>query len=313
MNTIPAQSLQNDVVPPIIGTSNVYFLPTIDRSRLKIGQSSVPPYRINGLSRVYPEIDLTRAVIVEVDAPQIETALHIVFSDRREILPVRADGYTEWFVGDFIEEALTVLDTIARHRGIKYRVIRNVDSLLANFRAQNPNAGKRTPRLTRSERSVRAELAKANMCEAVVEHAQHFCDRIAESDFDSVVRCSGHAYLARTVYRANVPECWDSKSGHHGSFWGQRFAEASFANVKVYGGMCVFPMLNPPIFGAVDDTHGREYFRICQDRPVIECIDTLDLFSPLAFDELWRLLDKLPVVELPGEWPDLPTSVATRQ
>lgn len=303
---IPTQFSQNSPVPPATGTNHVYFLPTIDGSRQKIGQSIVPLDRIAGLSRVYPEIDLARAVIVAVDSHQIETALHIVFSGRREIRPVRADGYTEWFVGDFIDEALNVLDTIASHRGAEYRVIRNVDSLLNDYLVQHPNAGQRAPRLTSAERSASAEQAKVRMREAAIEHAQCLCDRIAESDFDSLVRCGGEAYLARTVLRSDAPECWCPQTGHRGSTWGKRFAESSMANLEVDGAKCLFHVLNPPIFGVVDEAQGREYFQICQGRPVSDANSTSDLFSPAAFAELWRVLDELPLIEQPGEWPDQP-------
>lgn len=306
MNTIPAQSSQNTPASPLVGVNHVYVLPTFDLTRLKIGRSIDPLDRIAALARLYPEIDLARSVIVEVDTHQIETVLHAIFGQRREIRPIRSDGYTEWFRGDFLDEALALLDTIAAHRGVRYCVIRNVDGLLANYLAMHPNAGRRAPRLSATERSARVEEAKAHMREAAIAHGQHVGDRISESGFDSIVRCGGHAYLARTVSRELAPECWDRKAGHHGSIWGQRFAEASMADIEVDGASCLFHMLNPPIFGAMDETEGREYFRISQDRPVSACDGSSDLFSPAAFAELWRVLDELPVVELPGEWPDQP-------
>jgi len=293
-------------VPPVTGTDHVYFLPTFDRTLLKIGRSIDPLERIAGLVRIYAEIDLTRAVIVAVDSPRIEAALHAIFSHRREILPVRTDGYTEWFSGDCLDEALGLLDTIASHRGAQYRVFRSVDGLVADYLAQHPNAGQRAPRLSAVERGARAAQAKVRMREAAIEHARCLCDRIAESDFDSLVRCGGNAYLARTVDRETAPECWCPQTGHHGSIWGRRFAQGSMADIEVDGGRCLFHMLNPPVFGAVDETHGREYFRICQCRPDEYGDPTPDLFSPAAFAELWRVLDELPVIELPGEWPDLP-------
>lgn len=295
---------QSNHIPPVTGTNHVYLLPTSDCTLLKIGRSIDPLDRIAGLARIYPEIDLARAVIVAVDSHRIETVLHTIFGLRREIRPIRTDGYTEWFSGDCLNEALNVLNTIASHRGAEYRIIRNVDSLLNDYLTQHPNAGQRAPRLTNAERSARAEQAKVRMREAAIEHAQCLCDRIAESDFDSLVRCGGEAYLARTVLKCDAPECWCPQTGYRGSIWGKRFAESSMANLEVDGAKCLFHMLNPPIFGALDEAQGREYFQICQERPVSDVISTSDLFSPAAFAELWRVLDELPVIEMPGEWPD---------
>lgn len=297
---------------PATVTNYVYFLPTIDGTRQKIGRTIAPFERIPGLVRVYPEINLARAVIVAVDSHRIETALHIIFSGRREVRPVRCDGYTEWFVGDFIEEALSLLDTISAHRGNAYRVFRNVDALLAAYLADHPEAGQRVPHLTIAERSTRAALAEARLREAAIEHAQHVCDRIAEIDFDALVRCGGRSYLARTVVRNEAPECWDPKAGHWGSLWGQRFAQACRADIKVDGGSCAFSMLCPPVFAAVDDTHGREYFQISANRPARNTRDSIETVTAPAFAEFWRVLDELPVVEQPGEWPNLPETGATR-
>lgn len=303
---------QSAPFPSATCTNYVYLLPTTDGTRQKIGRTIVPFERIPGLVRIYPEIDLARAVIVAVDSHRIETALHIIFSGRREVRPVRSDGYTEWFVGDFIEEALSLLDTISAHRGNAYRVFRNIDVLLADYLAGHADAGQRAPRLTIAERSARAALAEARLREAAIEHAQHVCDRIAESDFDALVRCGGQAYLARTISREEAPECWDPKTGHWGSLWGQRFAQACRADIKVDGGSCAFPMLCPPVFGAVDDTHGREYFQISANRPARNTRDSIETVTAPAFAELWCVLDELPVVEQPGEWPNQPETGATQ-
>lgn len=304
----PHNAIQDGRIPPVTGINHVYFLPTVDRTRLKIGRSTDPVVRIAGLARVYPEIDLASSVIVAVDSHQIETALHTIFGQRREILPIRSDGYTEWFRGDFLDEALALLETIAAHRGVQYRVIRNVEALLADYLAQNPSAGERNPRLSAAERASRAEEAKVLMREAAIEHARSLCDKIVEANFDSVVRCCGQTYLARTVSRVDAPECWDPTTGHYGSTWGKRFARESMANIEIDGSHCLFHMLNPPVFGAIDEDVGREYFMIYQDRPLTDRDGKYDLFSPAAFGELWNLLDQLPVIDLPGEWPELPES-----
>jgi hypothetical protein len=47
---------------------------------------------------------------------------------------------------------------------------------------------------------------------------------------------------------------------------------------------------------------------IYQDRPLADRDGKYDLFSPAAFTELWRVLDQFPMIDLPGEWPELPES-----
>lgn len=298
-------AIQDGCIPPVAGINHVYFLPTADRARLKIGRSIDPLDRIAGLARLYPEIDLASSVIVAVDSPRIETALHAIFEQRREVRPVRADGYTEWFVGDFLDEALSLLDVIASKRGGDYRVFHHVDALIADHLTSNPNPPQRAPRLSAAERSARAAEAWDLMRDAAIEHAQTLCDRIIESGFDSVVRCSGQSYLARTVTPADAPECWHPETGYRGSVWGRQFSEASMADLNVAGGHCLFHMIDPPVFGAMDATQGREYFRICKDRPATNGNGPLDAISGPAFAELWRVLDELPVIELPGQWPEL--------
>lgn len=297
-------------------THRVYILPTADGSQSKVGQTGTELNRVMTMKCLYPEIDLTRSVIVEVDSHQIERALHIAFGPRRQARSVRCDGFTEWFRGDLVDEAIDFLATMAACRGVNYRVIRNIDALIREQRPPMPRLVERAPHLSAAERSARAELAKVRMREAAIEHGQRVGDRIAESGFDSLVRCGGYAYVARTVLRADAPECWDPKTGHHGSVWGRRFAESSMADIHVDGASCLFHMLNPPVFGAIDAAHGREYIRIYQDRPIADGGGTSDpdIFSPAAFGALWRVLDQLPVIELPGEWPDLPeTGVAGLQ
>lgn len=293
---------------PVTGADHVYVLPTFEGTRIKIGRSVAPLERIAGLTRVYPEINLSRAVIAEVDSPRIETALHAIFDQRREARPDRSDGYTEWFVGDFVEEALSALDNIAAHRGSKFRLFRNVDGLMADYLARNPNAGQRAPRLTPAERKARAEQAWDLMREAAVKHAQELGDRIAESGFDNVVRCAGYVYLARTVSREQAPECWHPNTGHRASIWGRQFAEAGLADIEVAGGHALFRLIEAPIFGASDETHGREYFRICRDRSETDSGGPIAAITKPAFDELWLALEHLPLVDLPGEWPELPES-----
>lgn len=287
-------------------THRVYILTTADETQSKVGRTESEYSRVVTMKCRYPEIDLTRSAIIEVDSHQIEKALHIAFAPRRQPRASRGDGFTEWFRGNLVDEAIEFLEIVAACRGVTYRVTRNIDALIREQRAPMLRSFERTPRLSSAERSARAEEAKVRMREVAVEHAQTLCDRIVEANFDSVVRCGGHAYLARTVLRVDAPECWCSKTGHHGSVWGRRFAYESMANIEVDGARCLFHMLNPPVFGAIDEAYGREYFMIYQDRPVADRNGKSDLFSPPAFAELWRVLDELPVIEQPGERPDLP-------
>jgi len=294
-------------------THRVYILTTADETQSKVGRTESEYGRVVAMKYRYPEIDLSRSAIVEVDSHQIEKALHIAFAPRRQPRASRGDGFTEWFRGNLVDEAIEFLEIVAACRGVTYRVTRNIDALIREQRLPMPRFVERAPRLSAAERSARAEQATIRMREAAVEHGQQIGDRIAESGFDSLVRCGDYAYVARTVLRANAPECWDPKTGYHGSIWGRHFADSSMADLQVEGASCRFHLLNPPVFGAIDDAHGREYFRICQGRPVAEGggKPDPDLFSPAAFSELWRVLDELPVIELPGEWPDLPETGAT--
>lgn len=305
MNQVSAKSCQKRFSLPVTGDDHVYLLPTYDRTLVKIGRSIDPLDRIAGLASLYPEIDLAHSIVVAVDSPKIETALHAIFDLRREPRPIRCDGYTEWFNGDCLDEALAMLDAIATQRGSDYRVFYNVDALIADHQTRNPNPTQRAPRLSAAERSVRAAQAWDLMQYAAIEHAQALGDRIIESGFDSLVRCAGHAYLARTVTPTDAPECWHPETGYRGSIWGRKFSEASMADINVAGGHCLFHMIDPPVFGEMDASHGREYFRICKARPVMHGSGPLDAISGPAFAELWRVLDELPVVGLPGEWPDL--------
>lgn len=283
---------------PIVGDHHVYFLPTFDNTEVKIGYSADPLDRIAGLSNIYRNIDLSRAVILNVDTRRVETILHSVFGMRREPLEKRADGYTEWFKGDLLDEVVAFAQQVAQRRGTAYPVFRNVDCLLQEYRAQNPHAGERAPRLTRGERQARAENAPHLLREAILDRTLEFINVLYEGDFDTIVRHGGHAYLTRTVYRQQEPECWAQKGGHAGSHWGRRLAQQALVSVCVDGGSCAFHLLSFSTFVPLDEAHGHEYFRISQLRPGTSGNRVeLPNLTDVAFGELWNALEHLPVID----------------
>lgn len=279
---------------PIVGHHHVYFLPTLDNAEVKIGYSADPLDRIADLVNVYRNIDLSRAVILNVDTRRVETILHSVFGMRREPLEKRADGYTEWFKGDLLDEAVTFAQQVAHHRGVEYPVFDNVDRLLQEYRIQNPHAGERAPRLTRAEQEARAENAPHLLREAILVRTLEFINALYEGDFDAIVLHGGHAYLTRTVYRQQEPECW----AHAGSHWGRRLAQQALVSVCVDGGSCTFHLLSFASFVPLDDSYGHEYFRISQLRPgASDNRVGLPSLTDVAFEELWNALEHLPVVD----------------
>jgi hypothetical protein len=297
LNTLP---FAPESTLPITGQPHVYILPTHQHDQLKIGRSIDPLGRIAGLTNIYPNIDLTRAVILGVDSHRIETVLHTVFGCRRIIQKQRVDGYTEWFRGDFVEEALALAQKVAQHRGTDYRVFGNVAHLLQTYRTQYPNAGQRTPRRSKAERSARAPFIESRLQEAILDHTQRFIDTLcSEREFDAIVHYAGNAYLARTVYLSDEPECWLGHGGFSRSVWGNQLARLAQINVQVEGGSCSLHLINPPIFSRLDGERGREYFRISERHPNSAALgkNPPSLTDP-AFAELWRALDHLPKVEV---------------
>jgi len=283
---------------PIVGQSHVYILPTQDQTQLKIGRSIDPVVRIAGLANIYPSIDLSRSLIIGVDSHRIENVLHTVFSLRRKALETRTDGYTEWFTGDFVEEALTFTQLIAQHRGVAYTVFGNVDRLLQECRARNPLVGQRAPQLTPDERKVRTQLAKILLREAILDHTQRFIDVLYEYDVDAIVHHEGNAYLARTVHREQEPEGWQCEGSRPYTDRGRHLARQAQISVQAEGSSCMFHLLQPPIFVPCDADIGREYFRISEPRPGSLALPANDLFlTEIAFAELWSAIEHLPVLE----------------
>ena len=283
---------------PLAGRMHVYLLPTEDNSRLKIGRSLNPLDRIAGLRTIYPEIDLSRSVIVEVDSNRIESVLHTVFGKRRQTPLTRKDGCTEWFAGDITKEVLALLEAIAWRRDTEYPVFHGVDALMRNHLARNPNAGQRTPRLTKRERLARVPMVEASLREVITEQTHRFLDFLWERPFDNIVRFEGKSYLARSVWRGDEPECWHPDRGARGSDWGRRLAEMSLISARVDGGSAMFSLIGCPIFSAITDHEGREYFQICKETS-LKSDSTLarELPDAIAFALMREAISDLPVIE----------------
>lgn len=245
-------------------THHVYILPTHDRSRAKIGRTrnGAPLDRITTLACTYPEIDLSGAVIVEVDTHKIEQVLHIAFGPRRERQGRRRDGFSEWFLGDIIEEALTFLQAVAGRRGTEYPVIRNVEALIQAHRARNPQIEVRAARLTHAEQEQRAAAAEAALRNGALAGAMAVIHRLEERQLETVVTYDNRRYLSRIVRRETEPECWSTEGADRVSAWGQALVALADVAVTVEGGSGRWRFLDLPEFMAIDATHGREYYRI---------------------------------------------------
>ena len=246
------------------GHHHVYILPTYDRSRAKIGRTrnGTPLDRVTTLACTYAEIDLSGAVIVEVDTHKIEQVLHIAFGPRRDRQGRRRDGFSEWFLGDIIEEALTFLQAVAARRGTEYRVIRNVDALVQAHRARNPQLGVRAARLTHAKQEQRAIAAEAALRKGALAGAMAVIHRLEERQPEAVVTYDNRRYLSRIVRRETEPECWSTEGADHVSDWGQALVALADVAVNVDGGSGRWRLLDLPEFVAIDATHGREYYRI---------------------------------------------------
>ena len=284
---------------PVVGQQYVYILATHNRERIKIGRSIDPLDRITGLMTIYPELDLARSAILSVDSHRIENVVHNVFSDRREPLPSRMDGYTEWFIGDFAEEVIEFCHHISRHRGSQYHVISNVDVLLDNYRLRNPMAGSPAHRLTAAQLLVRQIDTNRRLRELASEHALQFIEVLTENDFNGLV-CYGDQYhLVRSVRRHDEPECWSSASTGVVSVsdWGKRLAQVADVSIHIDGGSCCFRFIKAPIFKALDDQHGIEIYRLTEGPHGASSAGPQDWPDAPAFEILWDHLAKLEILE----------------
>lgn len=279
----------------------VYILPTADGSRSKMGRTAATELnRVSAMKCLYPEIDLTRAAIIDVDSHQIEKALHIAFGTRRQPQPGRRDGFTEWFSGDIVDEAIEFLMTVADRRGVTYRVTRDIEALINEHRASNPQLGQRGARPSNAERAAAATRVEQRMGDLLTERALAVVDRLDERRFDSVVIHDDRAYLVRSVFREMEPECWCDDGSSKVSDWGRSLIALADADVHINGGSCRVRLLDFPCFVPLDACHGRECYLLAEWRP-----DDEESASPLldaaAFAELWSALDGLPTIDSPHD------------
>lgn len=287
---------------PFIDPSDeyIYILPSENFNRLKIGRSSHPLERIAGLCRIYPEIDLSRAIVIAVDHHCVETILHSVFGLRRQSHEVRADGYTEWFEGKFETEALELIQSIARHRGVKYRVFNDIDLAMQAYRAKNPNAGQRAPRQPKAKRLENSRLAQAELRQRVHAQTMHFIDVLAERQFDAVVHHNGNLFLKRTVTRHQEPQFWQENQACRSTEWGRHLTKEGQVIAQAQIARCIFYFVLPVAFICVSPELGHEYLRIGQERPRGDRPSVWSIIDE-AFAEFWNVLSDLPLIESPHD------------
>ena len=290
-------SLKSTLSLPV-GRPYLYLLPIQDRTRIKIGRSIDPLDRIAGFQNIYPEIDLTRAVIIAVDSHRIETVLHTIFESRRQKLSSRRDGYTEWFNGDFIDEVIELCQHVAYYRGVDYQIIPNVETHLQEYRQRNPLAGLRQPRLTRAQSQARQIEIRRQMADLAIESALQFIEVLMEKDFDGLVRHGDRYYLVRTVLRQDEPEYWNDDATTLISAWDQRLLRAAEVSIRVDGGSCCFRFTKTPTFNPLGDQHGIETYQLTQGPVEIEQPDTVSsLPDAEAFKIVWEHLLNLDMLE----------------
>ncbi len=295
-----APSILSSSAAPTIGRPYVYIIPKQDRTQEKIGRSIDPLGRIAGLLPLNPEMDLSRAVIIGVDSHRIETVLHTVFESRRQKLPHRRDGYTEWFNGDFIDEVIELCQHVARCRGVHYPIFRNVDMHMQEYCKRNPFAGLRSPRLTRAQSEARKAEISRQMADLAIETALQFIEVLMEKEFDGLVRHRDQYYLVRSVLRQEEPEYWNENAMTPVSAWDQRLLRAAEVSIHVDGGTCCFRFVKTPTFYALDDQRGIVTYRLGQGPAEVEQPEASNaLPDAVAFRVIWEHLATFDMVESP--------------
>lgn len=291
---------------PTRGQPHVYLLPTQDRTRLKIGRSIDPVERIAELCRVYPDIDVARAVILAVDAKIVETILHDTFEPYRLRLAGRRDGYTEWFVGDFVDEVTDFCQHIAHHRQARYGVIRDVPALLQAHFSQRQAERAALPVPTKK---AIPRVPPACLAELATYQARQFVQTLQEQVFDEIV-IQNHAYfLVRTVRRNEEPECWRPTPWRQASDWGLKLLRSGMIHGRIDGAAFVTQLIQIPSFRQQNSEWGQEYYRLERGPDAIPEPKAHDPAVALdaAFAILWDALAHLPRRELP-----LPLSAPAR-
>lgn len=289
---------------PVRGQPHVYLLPTLDRTRLKIGRSIDPLERIVELTRVYPEIDLSRSVVIGVDAKIVEKILHSVFEPYRLPLAERRDGSTEWFIGDFADEVVDFCQRIAYHRKASYSVIRELPVLLQeHFSQRRPTE---TTTSAPAKRDSRSLCQPACLAELATFQARRFVKTLQERQFDEIVVQKNAYFLVRTVRRNDAPECWYPKPWPQASNWGLKLLGAAMVRARFDGYSFVSQFIQIPDFRQQNSEWGQEYYRLERGPAEIAHPAAGDHAAALdpAFAIIWEALAHLPQRALP-----LPPSV----
>lgn len=300
----PLLSTSSTPSTPVRGQPHVYLLPTQDRTRLKIGRSIDPIERIAELTRVYPEIDLARSVILAVDAKIVEKILHAVFEPFRLPLSQRRDGSTEWFIGDFADEVVDFCMRIAHHRKVSYSVIRELPVLLREHFSQRRLTETTTP--APAKRNSRSLYQHACLPELATFQARQFVKTLQERQFDEIVVQKNAYFLVRTVRRNDEPECWYPKPWPQASNWGLKLLGAATVKARFDGNFFVSEFIEIPTFRQQNSEWGQEYYRL--ERGPAEIAhpagDKPAAALDPAFAIIWEALAHLPQRALP-----LPPSV----
>lgn len=300
--------LLNPTKSPVVneGHHHVYVMSTRDRSKSKIGRSATgePCDRVRAMAQTYPDIDLARSVIIEVDSHRIETLLHIAFDPRRIRHPRGGDGSTEWFQGDVVDEVLQFLDTVAERRGTRYRVTRNLDQLIRKQRHRDGGLCIRTPRPSKQERAEQSALELQALRDGLHERALLIASKLAERAFDAVVHFGADRYLCRTVLRASEPECWHSADRFRVTVWGRDLLDLADVALRAGESSGHWRFLQQTAFVPAGPDAGQEYYRIKSSSgdAVGNLLDRV-YPSPFLDDEAWMIIE--------AAIADLPTVVAS--
>lgn len=275
------------------GSQYVYMLPLADRTRVKIGRSRTPLDRISSLYANHPEIDLTRAALIEVDSHRLESVLHTVFGTHRAPLEVQTDGYTEWFQGDLIDEAIEFCQLVAeKRRGCPYPVMRNLLAEVQAYCAANPNAGAEKPRRIVEARQLSAAELRSELIDQALERTEDLIDLLSEKPLDGVMTHEGADYLVRTVDLQAEPKIEPSASYFAATEWGQQVADSAVVQLENEA-VLAFRLLEYVDFRKIDPHRGFEIFRVIHtgQRP--------PEFEPVtrAIDALWQYLDTLAPID----------------
>ena len=285
--TEDAQTRNNSVA--VEGGQTLYVLSNSERTLGKIGRSRKPLDRIIGLMYANPEIDLNCSALIGIDTHRIETVLHTVFGKRRKPLDRRTDGYTEWFVGDIVEEVIEFCQHVGEKRGCQYPVTRGIEDIIRNYRNANPLAGRRAPRLSEKQSRARKEKIKREFSERAFDRVSGLIDVLSEKDLDGLANYRDQYYLVRTVEREEKPEAWETGASLQSTAWSKRVAAAADIALDDMGAVCHFRLLKSfPLF-PIDDLFAYEIFRI-NEAPISGRVTDDATPDAHAAEQLWDFL-----------------------